>query len=188
MRWMEGRLERELIERARRGDQEAYESIVRQQVETMYRTARAILGNDADAEDATQEALISVWRRLSSLRDPDRFDAWLGRITVNACRMVLRRRRSRSQAIVALSTTGTTEPRDDAASEFDARAVSSDAFDRAFDRLPIDQRAILVLHHREELPIAEVAARLGIPEGTVKSRLHAARAALERSLGREGLR
>jgi RNA polymerase sigma-70 factor (ECF subfamily) len=66
--------------------------------------------------------------------------------------------------------------------------VTADAFDRAFDRLPVEQRAILVLHHRDELPIAEVAARLGIPEGTVKSRLSAARAALDRSLAREGLR
>lgn len=99
---MEGRLERELVEQARRGDRAAYEAIVRREVETVYRTARAILGNDADAADATQEALIGAWRRLSSLRDPDRFDAWLGRITVNACRMALRRRPA---VLVELRTT-----------------------------------------------------------------------------------
>ena len=178
---------RELIEQARRGDRAAYEQVVRRKVETVYRTARAILGNDTDAEDATQEALIAAWRRIGSLRDPDRFDAWLGRITVNACRMALRRRR-RGGAMVELATTGSVEVADARASGFEGRAAASDAFDRAFDRLPVDQRALLVLHHRDELPIAEVAARLGIPEGTAKSRLHAARVALDRSLAREGFR
>jgi RNA polymerase sigma-70 factor (ECF subfamily) len=146
-----------------------------------------VLRHPQDAEDATQEALIGAWRQLPSLRDPDRFDAWLGRITVNACRMALRRRRS--GAAVSLATGPlAAEPVDARTSAFDARTVTADAFDRAFGRLPVEQRAILVLHHRDELPVAEVAARLGIPEGTVKSRLHAARAALDRSLVREGLR
>ena len=177
---------RELIEQARRGDRAAYEQIVRRKVETVYRTARAILGNDADAEDATQDTLISAWRQIGSLRDADRFDAWLGRITVNACRMALRGRRS--GVVVDLADASETDLTDSRTSGFEVRTVSSNAFDRAFDRLPVAQRTILVLHHHEELPVAEVAARLGIPEGTVKSRLHAARTALDRSLAREGLR
>ncbi len=184
----EGRLERELIEQARRGDRTAYEAIVRRKVETVYRTARAILGNDADASDATQEALIGAWRQFSGLRDVDRFDAWLGRITLNACRMALRRRRS--NAVVPLPAAafgGAADPADPIASTFDAQSVTADAFDRAFDRLPIEQRTILVLHHREELPLAEIGARLGIPEGTVKSRLHTARTALKHALEREGI-
>lgn len=96
---MEGRVDRELVEQARRGDRAAYDAIVRWKVETVYRTARAILGNDQDAEDATQDALIAGWRRLPSLREPDRFDAWLGRITVNECRMVLRRRRGKALVV-----------------------------------------------------------------------------------------
>ena len=179
-------MERELIERARRGDRTAYDEIVRLEVATVYRTARAILGNDADASDATQDVLIGAWRQLSSLRDLDRFDAWLGRITVNACRMAIRRRRP--GALVALPSASDFEPRDEAASAFDTRTVTADAFDRAFDRLPVEQRAILVLHHLEELPLAEIGARLGIPEGTVKSRLHTARTALHRFLEREGLK
>jgi RNA polymerase sigma-70 factor (ECF subfamily) len=184
---MEGPLERELVEQARRGDRAAYEQIVRRKVETVYRTARAILGNDADADDATQEALIGAWRRIGSLRDPGRFDAWLGRITVNACRMALRRRRGPALVTLGGSDSGH-ELAETQRPGFEHRAVTADAFDRAFDRLPLEQRAILVLHHRDELPVAEVAARLGIPEGTVKSRLSAARAALDRSLAREGLR
>ncbi|MBI2777313.1 MAG: sigma-70 family RNA polymerase sigma factor [Chloroflexi bacterium] len=185
-------MERELIERARRGDRAAYEQIVRRKVETVYRTARAILGNDADADDATQEALIGAWRRIGSLRDADRFDAWLGRITINACRMALRRRRT--GALVSLDPgldgpgSPSAEVADGRTSGFEARTVSADAFDRAFDRLPVEQRSILVLHHRDGLGLGEIAARLGIPEGTVKSRLSVARAALDRSLVREGLR
>ncbi len=177
---------RELVEQARRGDRAAYEQIVRRKVETVYRTARAILGNDADAEDATQETLISAWRQIGSLRDPDRFDAWLGRITLNSCRMALRGRRSRT--VVDLADASEADLTDTRTSGFEGRTVSSNAFDRAFDRLPVEQRSILVLHHHAELPLAEVAARLGVPEGTVKSRLHAAREALDRSLVREGLR
>lgn len=177
-------MERELIEQARRGDRAAYEAIVRRKVETVYRTARAILGNDADADDATQETLIGAWRRMSDLREPDRLDAWLGRITVNACRMALRRRSTR--AAMALSV-AVVEPEDAGTSQLQERVVNAVAFDRAFDRLSIDQRSILVLHHLHDLSIAEIATRLAIPEGTVKSRLHAARSALQRALAREGL-
>ena len=177
---------RELIEQARQGDRAAYEQIVRRKVETVYRTARAILGNDADAEDATQETLLAAWRQIGSLRDADRFDAWLGRITVNACRMAIRGRRR--GAVVDLAEASSADLTDRLTSGFESRTVSANAFDRAFDRLPVEQRSILVLHHHDELPIADVAARLGIPEGTAKSRLHAARAALDRSLVREGLR
>ena len=86
-------MERELVERARRGDREAYEELVRRRIDSMVRTARAILGHEADAQDAVQEAFVAAWRRLPGLRDPERFDAWLGRILLNACRMALRRRR-----------------------------------------------------------------------------------------------
>jgi RNA polymerase sigma-70 factor (ECF subfamily) len=100
--------------------------------------------------------------------------------------MALRRRRG--PALVTLSGDSSHELAETQRRGFEHRAVTADAFDRAFDRLPLEQRAILVLHHRDELPIAEVADRLGIPEGTAKSRLHAARVALDRSLAREGLR
>ena len=123
---------------------------------------------------------------MPSLRDPDRFDAWLGRITVNACRMALRRRRG--AALVELPADPARELPDPGLDDIEHQTVTADAFDRAFDRLSVEQRAILVLHHRDELPIAEVVARLRIPEGTVKSRLHAARVALDRALAREGLR
>ncbi len=161
-----------LIERARAGDADAFDQLARARIDVVYRTAIGILGNSADARDATQEALISAWRSLGSLRDVERFDAWLHRITVNAARMVARRRRVRE-----ISITAETEPRD-----ADPDAVSATDFDRAFDRLPVDQRALLLGHHVDGLSVAELAGQLGIPEGTVKSRLHTARSALERAL------
>jgi RNA polymerase sigma-70 factor (ECF subfamily) len=94
-------LNRELVEAARRGDRDAFDALVRQEVAGVYRTALAILGNAADAEEATQDAFVSAWRHLRSLREPARFDAWFGRVVVNACRMALRRRRSVREIRVA---------------------------------------------------------------------------------------
>jgi RNA polymerase sigma-70 factor, ECF subfamily len=179
-------LERELVEAARRGDRAAYDVLVRRKVESVHRTARAILGNEADAQDATQEAFVAAWRHLPRLRDPERFDAWFGRILVNACRMALRTRRGVRE--IAIDGDGRDTPftvrRTDRADPADT-AIDAMAFDRAFDRLSVDERAILTLHHLEARGLPEVAAILGIPVGTVKSRLLRARRALERSLDRE---
>ena len=165
-----------LIERARKGDADAFDELARQRIDSVYRTALGILGNPADARDATQEALISAWRSLGSLREVERFDAWLYRITLNAARMVARKRRG----VRELRLTG----------DFDASGgtlagVGAADFDRAFETLTVDQRALLLDHHLDALPIARLAERLGIAEGTVKSRLFAARQALDRALQAE---
>ena len=176
----------DLVERARSGDRIAFEALVEGRLDQAFRTARAILGNEADARDATQEAFLHAWRDLPRLRDPERFDAWLGRILVNSCRQALRGRRRRSVREIAASdlfdpveTVPTSdEPPDEA-------LAASDALERAFERLSVDERAILVLHHLERRPLSEIAATLAIPTGTAKSRLHAARHALERALEAE---
>ncbi len=98
-------MDRELLLRARAGDREAFELIVLAKGEPMFRTALAILGSEADARDATQEAFIAAWTRFAGLRDPERFDAWLGRILINECRMALRKRRRVRE--VAVDETGT---------------------------------------------------------------------------------
>src|SRR5918912_567023 len=127
---MDGRL----VERARAGDADAFYELVRRSVDRVYRTAVGILGNPADAKDATQEALIGAWRALPTLRDVDRFDAWLARITVNACRMAIRRRRGVRE--LTLTPDEDDRPtREPAAPEVDRSARS---FDSAFDRLPVD--------------------------------------------------
>jgi len=174
-------LERELVEAARRGDRAAYDAIVRRKVESVYRTARTILGNDADAQDATQEAFVAAWRSLPRLRDADRFEAWLGRIVVNACRQQLRHR----GVVREIAMPGDPGERNLAQPGPADATIDGLAFDRAFERLSIDERAILTLHHGDGLDLAEVGAILGIPTGTVKSRLLRARRALERSLDRE---
>jgi RNA polymerase sigma-70 factor (ECF subfamily) len=175
-----------LVERARAGDRAAFERLVERRIDRAYRTARAILGNDADARDATQEAFLDAWRQRARLRDPARFDAWLGRILVNSCRELLRGRRRRAVREIAagdlVNPLDVVPSRDPAPDE---RTASLDTLERAFERLPAPERAILVLHHLEHQPLTEIAATLDVPVGTVKSRLHAARHALERALEAE---
>jgi RNA polymerase sigma-70 factor (ECF subfamily) len=173
-----------VIRRAQTGDVDAFTALVAGRVEAMQRTAIAILGHDADARDAVSESLVAIWRELPRLRDPLAFEAWSIRILVHACRRRLRRRgltRVRELTIDAAEAGRVlpvaASPVDDVADRI--------ALERAFDRLDADARTILVLHHFDGRGLAEVAAVLGIPVGTAKSRLFAARRALERSLERE---
>ena len=178
-------MERELVERARAGDRDAFDALVRTRIDAVYRTSLAILGADADAADATQETFVSAWSHRDALRDSDPFDAWLGRINLNACRQQLRRRGRKSVREIRLADP---DDRAEPASNdraIDDRTAEADAFDRAFARLSVDDRAVLVLHHLQERPVAEIAAVPGSPEGTIKSRLHRARAALESALAQE---
>ncbi|MFL5650490.1 MAG: RNA polymerase sigma factor [Chloroflexota bacterium] len=166
-----------LVERARRGDDTAFGLLVEDRVQATLRVARAILGNEAEAQEVTQEAFVSAWRNLPRLRDADRFDAWLNRIVMNGCRDLLRhRRRVRQIDIDSLEL-----PSADNA----AAALETTSLLAAFDRLDIADRQILALHHLHDLPMAEVARQLGIPIGTAKSRLWSARRALERAMEAE---
>jgi RNA polymerase sigma-70 factor (ECF subfamily) len=176
-----------LVERAQRGDAEAFEALAEPRISQLTRTATAILGNPADARDAVQEACIAAWRDLPRLRDVDAFDAWLGRILVNACRTLIRRsRRSTVRQIQLDHTTGGEE----LAAAIVGAAPTSDPLDldvleRAFDRLSPDHRAVLVLRHLHGRSLDDIAALLGIPVGTVKSRHHAGRRALAAALEAE---
>ena len=165
-------MDRELLLRVRAGDREAFDLVVAARAEDMYRTALAILGNEADARDAAQDAFVSAWRGIRGLRDIDRFDAWLGRILVNQCRDALRRRgRVREVAVD-----------DGLEAPLASTAYNSGEFDDAFGRLTVDQRTILVLHHLHGYGVRDIADWLGIPTGTVKWRLSRARNALQREL------
>jgi RNA polymerase sigma-70 factor (ECF subfamily) len=148
----------------------------------VYRVTMAILGDEADARDAAQETFITAWRQIRSVRDPVRFDAWLQRVAVNAARMTHRSRRRRGVREIPQSRLGThgvnAQPGEDAAE--DARVL-----DAALRTLDIDQRSVLVLHHLEGRSLAEIAATLDIPVGTVKSRLHTARKALQGAIDAE---
>jgi RNA polymerase sigma-70 factor (ECF subfamily) len=174
-----------LVERARRGDLDAFESIVRDRMGAVYRLTLAIAGNEFDAADATQDAFVAAWKQIGSLRDASRLEAWLGRIAINSARMVVRGRRRRSVreireldavtlTVAAPSDPGPIGP---AAADRDGRTLAA-----ALDRLDPDRRAILALRHLEGKGIPEIAATLGIPEGTAKSRLFAARKALQAAI------
>jgi RNA polymerase sigma-70 factor (ECF subfamily) len=179
-----------LVRRARSGDAAAFEALVDTRIDRCYRLAWSILANDADAADATQEALVSAWRQLPRLRDPSVFDGWLNRIVANAALMARRHRVRLREVSVTPADHGdeTTQPGPAhgplARTEMD-EFVDSDAIGRAFDRLRPKDRMILVLRHVEERPVAEIARSLGIPVGTAKWRLHAARRALEKAMEAE---
>jgi len=171
-------MDRKLLLRSRAGDREAFDLIVAAKSESVYRTALAILGNEADARDAAQDAFVAAWRKIRDLRDVDRFDAWLGRILINHCRSALRRRgRVREVALEEVLETKASF------NSFDGANDGAD-FDDAFGRLTVDQRAILVLHHLHGYGVRDIANWLGIPSGTVKWRLSRARIALQHELDR----
>jgi RNA polymerase sigma-70 factor (ECF subfamily) len=178
-------LARALVERARAGDQSAFEALIRSRLERLLRLAMSIVGNEADARDAVQESCLRAWRELPRLREDGRFEAWLWRITINTCRTTLRGRQRASVHEIAVDAMpldfAPVGPGPAVADDVTVR----DAIRRAFRRLDPDRRTILVLHYVEERPVTEIAVLLGVPEGTAKSRLFAARTALERALEAE---
>ncbi|MGH2513178.1 MAG: RNA polymerase sigma factor [Candidatus Limnocylindrales bacterium] len=179
---MTARFDSSLVQRARERDPEAFEGLVRPRLERLRRIAQAILGHDADAGDALQDALTRAWQGLPGLRDPDEFDAWLSRILVNTCRTALKRRaRIRLREIdLSPERPGGVNP---VSPHVGPEAVLARLeLEAAFDRLAADERAILVLHHLDGRPLDEIARILSIPVGTAKSRLYAARRSLERAL------
>ena len=167
---------RQLVDRARQGDEEAFGALARTVGDRCMAIAFRILRDADQAEDAVQTAFVAAWRELPALRDSDRFEPWLHRMLVNACYAEARRSRRWAANIRALPLDGATAPND--ILTIDDR----DQLERGLRRLPIDQRAVLVFHHYLGLSLPEVADRLGIPLGTAKSRLHYASVALRSSL------
>ena len=169
-------MHRELVERAKRGDEEAFDALAREVGDRCMAIACRILRDVHLAEDAVQASLTMAWRELRTLRDSDRFEPWLHRILTNECYAEARRRTRWSGDIHIL-------PVDGPAEAADILTVNDrDQLERAFRRLTLEQRAVLVFHHYLGLPLPEVADRLGIPRGTAKSRLHHATAALRASV------
>lgn len=172
-----------LVQRAQAGDVESFTALITGRIDRMTRIAMAILGHEADARDAVAETVAAVWRELPRLRDVGSFDAWSQRILVHACRRTLRTRgrvRIREVGIEAASRVAA-----GAASGPADVVARRQALERAFERLDADDRTLLVLHHLDGRPVAEIASTLDIPVGTAKSRLHHARQALERAIARE---
>ena len=168
-------MDRVLVEKARGGDRDAFASLVHQVSDSLFAVAHRILRDNGLAEDALQNALVAAWRQLPKLRESDHFEAWIHRILVHACYAESRRRQSAAK--VRVLDVGQSSSPDS------SRALADrDELERAFRRVPLDQRAVFVLHHYLGLPLIEVADMLGIPAGTARSRLHYATRSLRSAM------
>jgi RNA polymerase sigma-70 factor (ECF subfamily) len=168
--------QRDLVERAGRGDHEAFTALVLASIARLEAVARLIVRDPELARDAVQDAYVRAWRDLPGLRDPDKFDGWLHRLTVNACLDVVRRRKRRPIE-VELSPTVSPGIGDE------TRAVADrDQLERGFRRLGPDLRAVLVLHYYVGMSASAIAETLDIPRGTAQSRLHRALAELRAAI------
>lgn len=160
--------QRSLVELARGGDHDAFAELVHASIGRLDTAARLIVRDPEIARDAVQDGLIRAWRDLRKLHDPDLFDAWIYRLTVNSCLDLLRRRRRRPIEVEIIDLHAP------AVSDVTDAFADRDLVDRVLRGLDPDSRAIVVLHYYAGLPLTEVAVALGMPVGTVKSRLHRA--------------
>ncbi|MFV2063499.1 MAG: RNA polymerase sigma factor, partial [Chloroflexota bacterium] len=162
------RMQEDLVERAKSGDHEAFSELASASIGRLYAVAVLILRDGDRAQDAVQEALVSAWKDMRALRDPGAWDAWLHRVVVRACYKQARKDRRRTE--VELKVLPGPEP----ARPIDlAMSVAErDEMEQELGRLPIDQRALMVLHYYADLTLEQAAEILDIPIGTAKSRLH----------------
>jgi len=168
-------MDTELVIQAQSGDEEAFASLAVAAGDRLHAVAHRILRDTDLAEDATQQALLTIWRDLPQLRDPARFDAWSYRLLVRACYAEARRTRHWTPGLRLVDT-------DEPIADASASVADRDQLERAFRRLSIDHRAVVVLHHYLDMPLPEVADALGIPAGTARSRLHYAMRGLRAAL------
>jgi RNA polymerase sigma-70 factor, ECF subfamily len=169
-------MDRDRVEAARNGDREAYADLIRVRGDRLFALAQKILRDVERAEDALQDALVTAWRDLPGLRDPERFDAWLHRLVVRSCLADAKRERHRVMDLRVM-------PIEVTASSDELRTVADrDQLERGFRRLSAEQRALLVLRHFEGRDMSEIAVILGIPVGTAGSRLHHAHRAMRAAL------
>ena len=169
-------MDTDLVIRAQHGDEEAFASLAVAIGDRLHAVSHRILRDLDLAEDATQQALLAIWRDLPQLRDPARFDAWSYRLLVRACYAEGRRSRQWTPNMHLLPSDELTQ------ADGSSAIVDRDQLERGFRRLSIDHRAVVVLHHYLDLPLDRVAETLGVPVGTVRSRLHHAMRGLRAAL------
>lgn len=167
---------RDLVERAQRGDQAAFVDLVTMRGDRLFAIAYRILRDIDRAEDALQDALVIAWRDLRDLRDPDRFDAWSAKLLTRVCIEHAGRERRRTANLRVLPVGEPSAP-DELMS-----IAQRDQLDRAFRRLTPEERSILVLRYYLDYEPTEIADTLGLPGGTVRSRLHHAHRAMRAAL------
>ena len=165
-----------LVEHAREGDHDAFAVLAGAAIARLDAAARLILRDPELARDAVQDGLVRAWRNLPSLRDPDRFDAWVHRLIVNACLDIMRRKRRRALEVEI------TEIDAPATGDIASLIADRDLLDGALKRLDPEWRALVIAHYYLGMPLPEAASALGIPLGTAKSRLHRSLAAMRVSM------
>jgi RNA polymerase sigma-70 factor, ECF subfamily len=174
-------MERRLVELAMHGDEAAFDTLVGRMGDGLYSVARRILRDTSLAEDATQQALLEAWRYLPRLRNPDRFEAWVYRLLVNACHGEARRERRHRGNLRLL-------PHDEPMTPDPASRIAiQDQLDHAFRRLSVEHRTVVVLVHYLGMTASEVAETMGTPVGTARSRLHYALQAMRSAIETDAL-
>jgi RNA polymerase sigma-70 factor (ECF subfamily) len=176
-----------LVRRAANGDQTAFTELVRRHEGRVYAVAMRMLGRDEDALDATQDALLTVYRKIGQFRGDSAFSTWLHRITINACYDILRKKARQPMLHVAGEDEREHEPGPPVEDHAAAVAGGVDAA-RALQEVPEDFRAVLILADVHDMAYDEIAEILEIPIGTVKSRVYRGRVSLARAMGLEGAR
>jgi len=169
-------MDRVLVERAMVGDHDAFSELARVETDRLYAIARLILRDEDAAQDATQEALVTAWRRIQTVRDPEKFEPWLRKVLVRACYREGARNRQRRTIEGRVATIEPSVP------DTTTRLADRDQLERGFRRLDLDQRTVLVMHYYLGLGLDEAALVLGWPPGTVRSRLHRATQAMRAAL------
>ena len=182
-------MDRDLVVRAQGGDETAFADLTAAVGGRLHAVARRILRDVDLADDATQQALVAIWRDLPQLRDPANFEGWSYRVLIRCCFAEGRRDRAWAPNLYVLPEAGPPQP------DATGAVIDRDELERGFRRLSLEHRAVVVLHYYLDLPLDGIAEVLGIPRGTVRSRLHHAmrilRAALEadaRPVDREAVR
>jgi RNA polymerase sigma-70 factor (ECF subfamily) len=170
-------MDEQTVIRAQRGDRQAFGALVEAFGDRLHAVSQGILRDTSQAEDASQQALLQIWRDLPQLRDPGRFMPWAYRLTVRVCYAEAKRAR---HAMAGYIDEAPREPSvEDQTSSIDDR----DRLERAFGRLSLDHRTVVVMRHYLGMPLEQIAEALAIPVDTVRSRLYHAmrglRAAIE---------
>ena len=180
--------EQELIQRCRRGDEAAFETLLRRYEKKVYALCRRMCRDEDDAMEAAQDAFLAVWRGIGSFRADARFSTWVYRLTANACLDLLRREEKRGGDLSLDGEEGVAEPADPSPTpeELAERQETRRLVREALRALPDDYRAVLLLRELGQLSYAEIADATGLELGTVKSRISRARLALRNNLAASG--
>ena len=166
----------DVVVRAQGGDQAAFAQLAMDGGRRMNALAVGILRDRTLAEDAVQQALLSIWKDLPQLRDPAKYESWSYKLLVRACYAEARKRKRRLPEVLGI------DAREPVAGDDIGSVADRDQLERGFQRLSLDHRAVVVMHHYLDMPLEGVATALGIPAGTARSRVHRAMASLRAAL------